>query len=98
MSTRVRGAREPCSDRDASCARDASQSEHPGSHARWRSIRGREASTWGTSPYVSPPAPHIETKHSPPCRKAIDRIKETVPIWKKEWDADGKANWVNLEG
>ena len=32
------------------------------------------------------------------CRKAIDRIKETVPIWKKEWGADGEANWVNLEG
>lgn len=32
------------------------------------------------------------------CRKAIDRIKETVPIWKKEWGADGNANWVNLEG
>lgn len=32
------------------------------------------------------------------CRTSIDRIKETVPIWKKEWDADGEANWVNLEG
>jgi molybdopterin synthase catalytic subunit len=32
------------------------------------------------------------------CRKAIDRIKDTVPIWKKEWGADGQANWVNLEG
>lgn len=32
------------------------------------------------------------------CRKAIDRIKETVPLWKKEWGADGEAHWVNLEG
>jgi molybdopterin synthase catalytic subunit len=31
------------------------------------------------------------------CRAAIDRIKETVPIWKKEWAADGTALWVNLE-
>ena len=31
------------------------------------------------------------------CRAAIDRIKETVPVWKKEWDPDGRANWVNLE-
>jgi len=31
------------------------------------------------------------------CRKAIDRIKETVPLWKKEWGADGKAHWVNLD-
>jgi molybdopterin synthase catalytic subunit len=32
------------------------------------------------------------------CRKAIDRIKETVPLWKKEWGTDGKAHWVNLDG
>ena len=31
------------------------------------------------------------------CRKAIDRIKETVPIWKKEWGPGGDAYWVNLE-
>jgi molybdopterin synthase catalytic subunit len=31
------------------------------------------------------------------CRKAIDRIKESVPLWKKEWGADGEAHWVNLE-
>ncbi|MBW2213596.1 MAG: molybdenum cofactor biosynthesis protein MoaE [Deltaproteobacteria bacterium] len=32
------------------------------------------------------------------CRKAIDGIKETVPLWKKEWGPDGGAHWVNLEG
>jgi molybdopterin synthase catalytic subunit len=32
------------------------------------------------------------------CRKAIDRIKETVPLWKKEWGSDGDAHWVNLDG
>jgi molybdopterin synthase catalytic subunit len=32
------------------------------------------------------------------CRKAIDRIKETVPLWKKEWEQDGDARWVNLDG
>jgi molybdopterin synthase catalytic subunit len=31
------------------------------------------------------------------CRTAIDRIKQTVPIWKKEWAPDGSALWVNLE-
>ncbi|UCF47241.1 MAG: molybdenum cofactor biosynthesis protein MoaE [Myxococcales bacterium] len=31
------------------------------------------------------------------CRKAIDRIKETVPLWKKEWGPDGEAQWVNLD-
>ncbi|MFW2388458.1 MAG: molybdenum cofactor biosynthesis protein MoaE [Polyangiales bacterium] len=32
------------------------------------------------------------------CRDAIDRIKETVPLWKKEWGPDGQAHWVNLDG
>jgi molybdopterin converting factor subunit 1 len=31
------------------------------------------------------------------CRAAIDRIKESVPIWKKEWAPDGSALWVNLD-
>lgn len=31
------------------------------------------------------------------CRAAIDRIKASVPIWKKEWDEDGHALWVNLD-
>ena len=31
------------------------------------------------------------------CRKAIDRIKESVPLWKKEWGPDGQAHWVNLD-
>jgi molybdopterin converting factor subunit 1 len=31
------------------------------------------------------------------CRAAIDRIKASVPIWKKEWDEAGQALWVNLE-
>ena len=30
------------------------------------------------------------------CRLAIDRIKETVPIWKKEWGVDKTSTWVNL--
>lgn len=31
------------------------------------------------------------------CRAAIERIKEKVPIWKKEFGPDGAAHWVNLE-
>ena len=31
------------------------------------------------------------------CRLTIDRFKETVPIWKKEWDEQGAPHWVNLE-
>lgn len=30
------------------------------------------------------------------CRTAIDRIKDSVPVWKKEWSPDGSALWVNL--
>jgi len=30
------------------------------------------------------------------CRTTIDRIKDTVPVWKKEWSPDGSALWVNL--
>jgi len=30
------------------------------------------------------------------CRALIERIKERVPIWKKEWADDGSGSWVNL--
>ena len=29
------------------------------------------------------------------CRAAIDRIKTTVPIWKKEMHPDGSSEWVD---
>jgi molybdopterin synthase catalytic subunit len=29
------------------------------------------------------------------CAYAMDRVKEDVPVWKKEFFADGKAHWVN---
>ncbi|HYK41515.1 MAG TPA: molybdenum cofactor biosynthesis protein MoaE [Thermoanaerobaculia bacterium] len=29
------------------------------------------------------------------CRAAIDRIKSTVPIWKKEFHPDGSSDWVD---
>jgi molybdopterin synthase catalytic subunit len=29
------------------------------------------------------------------CAYAIDRVKEEVPVWKKEFFADGSAHWVN---
>jgi molybdopterin synthase catalytic subunit len=32
------------------------------------------------------------------CRHAIDRLKELVPIWKKENWADGRTEWVHPEG
>ncbi len=29
------------------------------------------------------------------CREAIDRLKTTVPIWKKEFHPDGSSDWVD---
>jgi molybdopterin synthase catalytic subunit len=38
-------------------------------------------------------APHREEAFRA-CRAAIDRIKQTVPIWKKEIRPDGAEEWV----
>jgi molybdopterin synthase catalytic subunit len=32
------------------------------------------------------------------CRYAIDALKESVPIWKKENAPDGQGDWVHPEG
>lgn len=32
------------------------------------------------------------------CRYAIDRIKEVVPIWKKEHGPHGPGEWVHPDG
>jgi molybdopterin synthase catalytic subunit len=32
------------------------------------------------------------------CRAAIDRIKTTVPIWKREFHTDGTSAWVDPTG
>lgn len=45
---------------------------------------------------VAASAPHRAEAFAA-CRAAIDRIKETVPVWKKEWGPEGEAHWVNLE-
>jgi molybdopterin synthase catalytic subunit len=46
---------------------------------------------------VAASAPHRAEAFTA-CRALIERIKERVPIWKKEWAADGSASWVNLSG
>jgi len=46
---------------------------------------------------VAASAPHRQEAFAA-CYEAIDCIKETVPLWKKEWGPDGEAHWVNLEG
>jgi molybdopterin synthase catalytic subunit len=32
------------------------------------------------------------------CRHVIDQVKERVPIWKKEYYADGATEWINSTG
>lgn len=32
------------------------------------------------------------------CRYIIDEVKRRVPVWKKEYYADGDSGWVNCEG
>ena len=32
------------------------------------------------------------------CRYIIDELKARVPIWKKEYYADGESGWVNCPG
>jgi len=44
---------------------------------------------------VAASAPH-RAEAFDACRRLIERIKARVPIWKKEWAADGTADWVNL--
>jgi molybdopterin synthase catalytic subunit len=46
---------------------------------------------------VAASAPHRAEAFAA-CRDAIERIKQRVPIWKKEWGIDGSGSWVNLEG
>ena len=44
---------------------------------------------------VAASAPH-RAEAFDACRTLIEQIKARVPIWKKEWAADGTADWVNL--
>ncbi|MCB9633361.1 MAG: molybdenum cofactor biosynthesis protein MoaE [Sandaracinus sp.] len=44
---------------------------------------------------VAASAPHRAEAFAA-CRFAIDRLKETVPVWKKEYEPSGEAVWVNL--
>ena len=43
---------------------------------------------------IAATAPHRQEAFAA-CRAAIDRIKTTVPIWKKELHPDGSSNWVD---
>lgn len=49
-----------------------------------------------TAVIIAASAPHRDEAFAA-CRKAIDRIKEVVPIWKEEFAADGTSEWVNFD-
>ena len=70
-------------------------SEHPGSRIAAVHRVGRLA-VGDVAVCVAASAAHRDEAFVA-CRKAIDRIKETVPLWKKEWGPEGDAHWVNLE-
>ena len=44
---------------------------------------------------VAVASPHREVAFAA-CHEAVNRIKTVVPIWKKEWFADG-SRWVACE-
>ncbi len=46
-----------------------------------------------TSVVVAASAPH-RSEAFDACRQGIERLKEDVPIWKKEALVDGEAHWV----
>ena len=70
--------------------------EHPG--ARIAAVhRTGSLSVGDVAVCVAASAAHRDDAFAA-CRKAIDRIKETVPLWKKEWGPEGDSHWVNLEG
>jgi molybdopterin synthase catalytic subunit/molybdopterin converting factor small subunit len=74
---------------------DALTREYPGTRVA-AVHRVGELSVGDTAVIVAASAAHRGDAFTV-CRAAIDRIKETVPIWKKEWSPDGSALWVNLE-
>jgi molybdopterin synthase catalytic subunit/molybdopterin converting factor small subunit len=74
---------------------DELQAEHPGT--RLCALHRVGALAVGDiAVIVAASAPHRAEAFAA-CRAAIDRIKQRVPIWKKEWAPDGSALWVNLE-
>ncbi len=68
---------------------------HPGA---WLAAQHRVGSLaiGDTAVVVAASAPHRAEAFAA-CRAAIDLLKATVPIWKREWTPDGEARWVGWE-
>jgi len=67
--------------------------EWPQARLRMRHRVGR-LSVGDVSVAVLATAPHRSEAFAA-CRAAIDRIKTSVPIWKKEFHPDGSSEWVD---
>jgi molybdopterin synthase catalytic subunit len=66
---------------------------HPAASVEIRHRVGRLA-VGEVSVAVVATAPHRAEAFAA-CREAIDRLKTTVPIWKKEFHPDGSSDWVD---
>jgi molybdopterin synthase catalytic subunit len=66
--------------------------EFPSARVRMRHRVGR-LTVGEASVAIAAVAPHRSEAFAA-CRAAIDRIKATVPIWKKELHPDGSSAWV----
>lgn len=88
-------AHESLADKEMRRVLDGVVAEHPG--ARIAAVhRIGSLGIGDVAVCVAASAPHRDEAFAA-CRKAIDRIKETVPLWKKEFGPEGDAHWVNLE-
>jgi molybdopterin synthase catalytic subunit len=68
-------------------------SEWPGARIRIRHRVGRLA-VGEASVAIAAAAPHRDEAFAA-CRAAIERIKKSVPIWKREIHPDGSSEWVD---
>lgn len=72
---------------------DSLTTEWPGVSLRIRHRVGRLA-VGEPSVAIVATAPHREEAFAA-CREAIERVKKTVPIWKREIRPDGSSEWVD---
>jgi molybdopterin synthase catalytic subunit len=83
---------------EAEMARIARQVEDEWPEARVRiQHRAGRLEVGEVSVAVVATAPHRREAFNA-CRAAIDRVKSSVPIWKKEFHPDGSAEWVDPTG
>jgi molybdopterin synthase catalytic subunit len=76
-------------------ARIASSIAAEWSHARVRIVhRVGRLEVGEPSVVIVATAPHRDDAFAA-CRAAIERIKKTVPIWKREIRSDGSSEWVD---